>query len=407
MATHALVRSFRSAGFSSVRCLFASLAVLAACAGTAASAFACPPEQPPKNVDGKVVPPQKVVQIALLLDTSNSMDGLISQAKTQLWSVVRRVSQLRSDEQPPVMQIALYEYGNNSISAEVGYVRQISGFTSDLDLISEKLFALSTNGGSEFCGAAIQSSVRDLVWCTNADALKMLVIAGNEPFSQGSVDYRLAVPEATRKGIKVNTIHCGSRDDGVKGGWQDGAVLGNGTFFTIEQDKVISQPRTPHDDDIIRCGTALNSTYISYGDRKDRETSLLRQSAQDANAAAVAPAAAAERAVAKSTANYVNRNWDLVDATEGDKWEILKDLPADNLPEAFKGLSFEQQKAKVLEARAERAKLKARIAELEALRSAHLASLAKAAGTENTLGDALTKAIDEQASGVGLAAPKP
>ena len=28
------------------------------------------------------------IQIALLLDTSNSMDGLIDQAKSQLWSVV-------------------------------------------------------------------------------------------------------------------------------------------------------------------------------------------------------------------------------------------------------------------------------------------------------------------------------
>ena len=32
--------------------------------------------------------PRPAVQIALLLDTSNSMDGLIAQAKTQLWSVV-------------------------------------------------------------------------------------------------------------------------------------------------------------------------------------------------------------------------------------------------------------------------------------------------------------------------------
>jgi hypothetical protein len=379
--------------------------VLAACAGAATAAFACPPEQPPKNVDGKVVPPQKVVQIALLLDTSNSMDGLINQAKAQLWSVVRRVSQLKSDEQGPVMQIALYEYGNNSISAEVNYVRQISGFTSDLDLISEKLFALSTNGGSEFCGAAIQSSVRDLVWCTNTDALKMIVVAGNEPFSQGGVDYRLAVPEAVRKGIKVNTIHCGPRSDGIQGSWQDGAVLGNGTYFAIEQDKVITQPRTPYDDDIIRCGTDLNSTYIGYGRREEVALLEKRQVAQDSNAAATAPSAAVERAAAKSTANYSNVHWDLVDATEGDKWDVLTKLSADQLPESFKGLTLEQQKAKVLEARAQRLKIKARIAELEASRAKHLAAEAKAAGNDNTLGDALTKAIDKQASGVGLKAP--
>jgi hypothetical protein len=50
-------------------------------------------------------------------------------------------------------------------------------------------------------------------------------------------------------------------------------------------------------------------------------------------------------------------------------------------------------------------KIKARIAELEASRAKHLAAEAKAAGNDNTLGDALTKAIDKQASGVGLKAP--
>lgn len=29
-----------------------------------------------------------LVQLAILLDTSNSMDGLIDQAKTQLWKIV-------------------------------------------------------------------------------------------------------------------------------------------------------------------------------------------------------------------------------------------------------------------------------------------------------------------------------
>jgi len=38
----------------------------------------------PKRKRGKA----PTVQLALLLDTSNSMDGLIDQAKTQLWKIV-------------------------------------------------------------------------------------------------------------------------------------------------------------------------------------------------------------------------------------------------------------------------------------------------------------------------------
>jgi hypothetical protein len=35
------------------------------------------------------------VQLALLLDTSNSMDGLIDQARSQLWSVVNQFAAAR------------------------------------------------------------------------------------------------------------------------------------------------------------------------------------------------------------------------------------------------------------------------------------------------------------------------
>jgi hypothetical protein len=33
-----------------------------------------------------------IVQLAILLDTSNSMDGLIDQAKSQLWKIVNEMS---------------------------------------------------------------------------------------------------------------------------------------------------------------------------------------------------------------------------------------------------------------------------------------------------------------------------
>ena len=41
------------------------------------------------------------VQIAILLDTSNSMDGLIGQAKTQLWNVVNEFVRAKKDGRPP------------------------------------------------------------------------------------------------------------------------------------------------------------------------------------------------------------------------------------------------------------------------------------------------------------------
>jgi hypothetical protein len=63
-------------------------------------------------VDGK-----NRIQIALLLDTSNSMDGLIDQAKTQLWKVVNTFIDAERDGEAPFVEVALYEYGNNSNAA--------------------------------------------------------------------------------------------------------------------------------------------------------------------------------------------------------------------------------------------------------------------------------------------------
>ena len=82
------------------------------------------------------------VQIAILLDTSNSMDGLIAQAKTQLWNVVNEFVKAKKDGRPPAIQVALFEYGKQTLSPNEGFVRLILPLTDDLDRVSEELFAL-------------------------------------------------------------------------------------------------------------------------------------------------------------------------------------------------------------------------------------------------------------------------
>ena len=60
----------------------------------------------------------QTIMIALLLDTSNSMDGLIAQAKSQLWKIVNQVAAAKSEDgKQPKIKIALYEYGNNGLSS--------------------------------------------------------------------------------------------------------------------------------------------------------------------------------------------------------------------------------------------------------------------------------------------------
>jgi hypothetical protein len=79
------------------------------------------------------------IQLVILFDTSNSMDGLINQAKSRIWAIVNEASGLQYEGQMPTLEIAMYDYGNAELSAESNFIRQQLPFTSDLDLVSEKL----------------------------------------------------------------------------------------------------------------------------------------------------------------------------------------------------------------------------------------------------------------------------
>ncbi len=50
----------------------------------------------------------------------------------------------------PSIEVALYEYGNDNLPAQEGFVRLVLPMTDDLDAVSEKLFALKTRGGQEY-----------------------------------------------------------------------------------------------------------------------------------------------------------------------------------------------------------------------------------------------------------------
>ncbi|MGE5795791.1 MAG: vWA domain-containing protein, partial [Ignavibacteria bacterium] len=270
------------------------------------------------------------VQIALLLDTSNSMDGLIDQAKTQLWKIVNEMSRSKRDGKNIKLNVALYEYGNDNLSSGEGFIRLVSPLTDDLDRISEELFKLKTNGGSEYCGTVIADAVKDLKWTKDNNQLKIIFIAGNEPFNQGNADYKKSCREAIAKGIIVNTIYCGNYEEGKGTYWQDGADLADGKYMNIDQNQGISFIETPYDNELASLGEQLNHTYIGYGiSGKDYKK---RQAEQDINAANLSPSILAERTVTKSGSQYRNDSWDLVDAEKEGKVKV-SEIPAEQLPE--------------------------------------------------------------------------
>jgi hypothetical protein len=291
------------------------------------------------------------VQLAILLDTSGSMSGLINQARTQLWSIVNDLATTEKNGVRPTLEVALYQYGNDGIPPSEGHIQMIVPLTDDLDRVSSELFKLGTNGGNEFCGHAIQSATNGLQWTEGDQDLKLIFIAGNEPFNQGTVDPKAACKAAIARGIMVNTIHCGSSSDGISGGWKDGAALADGRFLNIDQNSQVVEVAAPQDKQIAELNVKLNDTYVAYGAEGQQRVEM--QSVNDANSSSISVANLSARARSKASAFYRNSTWDLVDAVKDDA-EALDKVEESDLPEELRKLSKEERQAYIAEKKAER-----------------------------------------------------
>jgi len=336
----------------------------------------------------------QTIMIALLLDTSSSMDGLIDQAKSQLWKIVNEVAAAkRGDGKQPNIEIALYEYGNAGLSSSEGYIRQVSALTEDLDVISEKLFSLSTNGGNEFCGLVIKTALNELAWSASNADLKMIFIAGNEPFTLGSVSYELACGAAKKKGVVVNTIYCGDFNDGIALSWKRGATLTGGTFMSIEQNSKTVYVPTPYDDQIAALNDKLNATYVYYG--ASGESRKEQQIVQDKNAASYGLANIAERSFCKSSHAYKNSSWDLVDAAK-DNEKVITETKTDDLPTEMRTMNIEQRKVYIRQKSEERINIQVGIQSLNKKRQEYIYKNTPQSSKDKMLDASMMKAIKEQ-----------
>jgi hypothetical protein len=330
------------------------------------------------------------IQVALLLDTSNSMDGLIEQAKSRLWNIVNTLTTLKYSGQTPNIEIALYEYGNDGLQRESNYIRQVTPLTTDLDLISEKLFALRTNGGSEYCGAVISDATRQLQWGNDESDMKLVYISGNEEFNQGGINYKEAVGAALKKGIFVNTIYCGPQMEGISLLWKDGADSGKGKYFNIDSNQAVHYIVTPYDDQISHCNVRINATYVTYG--REGEYKKGNQMKQDQNAESLSKANYAERAVSKSKAAYKNDSWDLVDKVKEDKDAVAK-LQKEELPKELQNKSAAEIKTYVDVKTKEREAIQKEITALAKKRQDYIDTESKKTKTQDDLGHALSTSI--------------
>jgi hypothetical protein len=246
----------------------------------------------------------------------------------------------------------------------------------------------------------IRSAVNDLAWSKDNGDLKIVFIAGNEPFDQGFVAFRESCNGAVEKSIVVNTIYCGVCENGIREFWKEGADLGKGQYNCIATDAKVAYVPTPYDQRIVTLNDSLNGTYVPMGERGRRGKA--RQLEEDNNAGTYGQANGAQRAVTKASAQYDNREWDAVDAYRADREGFVARGASLDLPEEYKGLSGAELEQKIKAVSEKRRAIQEEIQRLNKQADEFRAiESAKIAG-ENTLDLVLDKMIVEQATARGF-----
>jgi len=343
---------------------------------------------------------RRPIDLVICLDTSGSMEGLIDSARARLWDIVNSLATARPT---PNLRVGLITYGSPSrSSAASGWTYTVSGLTNDLDTVYGKMMGFHTDGGDEFVGWALRRAVDEMGWSNDPSALKMIFIAGNESADQASevYNFRSVASEARSRGISVNSIYCGDREQGIRENWHQVATFGGGSFSAIDMRCGTIQIETPQDKLLLELNMKLNATYLPYGSMGD--AGRQNQVAQDAMAQSVGAASAPSRVAAKASALYQNAGWDLVDAVNEKKVELEK-LKKSDLPAAMQNMPVERRESYVKEHALARADIQRQINELNQQRDQFVQDARrKASGGKQALDQAMQDSIREQAKQKGF-----
>ncbi len=353
----------------------------------------------------------KPVDLVICLDTSNSMDGLIDSAKRKLWDIVNDFGRAKPT---PFLRVALYSYGNDGYSASNGWVRQEVGLTTDLDKVSEKLFGLRTNGGTELVGRVSQAALRELDWSKDKSALKVMFVCGNEPADQDrEVKLDRLAESAVLQNVIINTIYCGPRNAQETDMWKFLAERAEGKFLAIEQNSAHMVLAAPQDKRLAELSSKLNSTYVFYGAQADARKN--NQTLQDSNAVAAGAgggkndlSSAAGRSIAKASENYRMTDSDLVDRYQADPKMDFGKLPEKELSDELKKMTPDERKQYVVKKLEEREAIKKEINQLSKERAQYLSEETRKQNKNagDTLDEAMRATLREQSAKKGLEIPK-
>jgi hypothetical protein len=180
------------------------------------------------------------------------------------------------------------------------------------------------------------------------------------------------------------------------------ARMADGQYLAIAESGGAVVIATPYDKQLDALSTKVNTTYLAFG--MEGRYRQQNQAKQDENArAAGGGASSADRALAKSSTQYNNRLWDLVDACKEKDFDWTK-LKEDQLPPEMKKMSLAERKAYVAKKAAERKSIQDQIKDLSAKRETFIQAEMKKKGQsgDKALDTAVRKTVVEQAQKKGF-----
>ncbi|MCX7030606.1 MAG: VWA domain-containing protein [Spirochaetes bacterium] len=336
------------------------------------------------------------VEVAFVLDSTGSMDGLIEGAKQKIWSIANAII---SRSPAPEVRIGLVSYRDRGDE----YVTRLFDLTDDIDAVFGTLQSFRADGGGddlESVNQALYEAVTRMSWTKDPGVLKVVFLVGDYG---PHMDYRndAKYPDTCREAVKrlivINTVQCGGVAETTPV-WQEIARLSEGSYVALAQDGNMQAMTTPYDEEIAKASAEISRTLIAYG--KLEVQTEVREKAAKAEAAPASVAADRAVFILASGGKAVQGAGDLVADLESGAVDLAK-VAKDDLPPEMQRMSLSEQRAYVQERQAERDSLNARLEKLSQQRAAFIETeLRRLAGSGDSFDRSVSAIINTQAARV-------
>lgn len=300
------------------------------------------------------------VEVCFVLDTTGSMGGLIAGAKRKIWSIANETVLY----QPQTIRFGLIGYRDRGDQ----YVTQKTELTDDLDAVHTALTSYVAAGGGdgpESVNQALKEAVNDLAWSADPKVRKLIFLVGDAP-PHMDYDQEMQYPEACKlalkKGIRINTVLCGS-DSNTAGIWKEIAQQGNGQYAAIPQTGGVAVIATPFDVRLKGLSVSLNGTVACWGTHGERKAFNGKLKAINGASDESQATRAGYASLNYKKGQVVSGRGDLVnDWAEGSV--KLEEIKPDQLEGDLKGLKGKELEAKLKEKKVKRDEIQKEVAEL-------------------------------------------